>query len=75
MLPLRSLKYSILYALNPDIIQNGREVEMVTHRRVARPNSQESIHGIRKSEGVGFKAVQMWKQGSPPRKIVFGTIV
>ena len=46
------------------IIQNGREVEMVTHRRVARPNSQESRHGIYKSEGVVNKTAEMSEQGS-----------
>ena len=46
------------------IIQNGREVEMVTHRRVARPNSQDSRHGNCKSEGVVCKTTEMSEQGT-----------
>ena len=37
---------------------------MVTHRRAARPNSQESRHGVCKSEGVTNKAAEMSEQGS-----------
>ena len=44
--------------------ENGREVEMVTHRRAARPNSQESRHRVRKTEGVVNKAAEMSEQGS-----------
>jgi len=37
---------------------------MVTHRRVARPNSQDSRHGSHKSEGVVNKTAEMSEQGS-----------
>jgi len=49
---------------NLKIIQNGREVEMVTHRRVARLNSQDFRHKNRKSEGVVFKTAEMSEQGT-----------
>jgi hypothetical protein len=37
---------------------------MATHRRVARPNSQESRHGHRKTEGVVYKTAEMSEQGT-----------
>jgi hypothetical protein len=43
---------------------NGGKIEMVTHRRAARPNSQEFRHEFHKSEGVTNKAAEMSEQGS-----------
>jgi len=37
---------------------------MVTHRRVARHNSQDSRHGNHKSEGVVCKTAEMLEQGT-----------
>jgi len=37
---------------------------MVTHRRVARPNSQDSGHRNPKSEDVVYKTAEMSEQGT-----------
>jgi len=37
---------------------------MVTHRRVARPNSQDSRRRNRKSEGVVYKTTETSEQGT-----------